>query len=190
MIIGLDLDNTIACYDGAIATLAAERLVLPPGVALTKITIREHLRAAGREPEWTEFQAYLYGPGMEHAAPFPGAVAAIAALAANGHRTRRPYRGPAFDLHAAARDWITRCLAISAESVFLEESRDAKIARIAALKCDVFVDDLPEVLSDPKFPPATRRLLFRAGTDHDGEQGPAGVEVLATWDELRGRLGL
>jgi hypothetical protein len=44
--------------------------------------------------------------------------------------------------------------------VFLEDTREAKVARIAACGCDAFIDDLEEVLTHPDFPSATARHLF------------------------------
>jgi hypothetical protein len=38
--------------------------------------------------------------------------------------------------------------------VFLEPTKADKLTRIATLGCTHFIDDLPEFLSDPGFPPA------------------------------------
>ena len=67
MIIGLDLDNTIVCYDRAIEALAEGFLRIPKSLPKTKTDIRDYLRDAGRENDWTRFQGELYGPGMIHA---------------------------------------------------------------------------------------------------------------------------
>jgi hypothetical protein len=40
------------------------------------------------------------------------------------------------------------------------ETRQAKVATIAQLGCEVFVDDLPEVLNAPSFPSSTKGILF------------------------------
>lgn len=39
-------------------------------------------------------------------------------------------------------------------------TKRAKIDRIAELDCDVFVDDLTEILAEPGFPVKTRKVLF------------------------------
>jgi hypothetical protein len=69
--------------------------------------------------------------------------------------------------------------------VFLEDSKAGKFARIKALGCTHFVDDLPEFLSDPQFPAGVERLLFAPA----GAQ-PRGPEVTpcASWAEIAGRL--
>jgi hypothetical protein len=45
-------------------------------------------------------------------------------------------------------------------AVHFLETREEKIMKIVSLKCDVFVDDLPEVLSDSNFPKGTKGILF------------------------------
>jgi hypothetical protein len=50
--------------------------------------------------------------------------------------------------------------------VYFEDDRAHKLARIAALDCTHFVDDLEEVFADPHFPAGVRRILFaEAGAD-------------------------
>lgn len=117
MLIGLDFDNTIVCYDAAIAVLAEKVLDLPVEVPRTKLGLRDHLRATGRELEWTAFQGELYGPGMRHAQPFDGAIETMLELVDAGyelvivsHRSRKPYAGEPHDLHAAARAWVAERL--------------------------------------------------------------------------------
>jgi hypothetical protein len=177
--IGLDFDNTIVCYDSAIAVLAEQMFTLPPEVPRTKLGLRDHLRGSGREPEWTAFQGALYGPGMAYAQPFQGAIETMQALLEEGHqlmivshRSRRPYAGPPHDLHVAASEWISQRL--QSAGLFLKdghdptgsttvnflETRDAKVTRIGELGCEVFVDDLQEVLDDPTFPENTVGVLF------------------------------
>jgi len=103
------------------------------------------------------------------------------------HRTRHPALGPAYDLHQAARDWIARHLrhhgrpVVDAAHVYLETTREDKIRRIGELGCEVFVDDLPEVLLAQEFPPSIRRILF----DPDGIHPVShGLERVRTWSEL------
>ena len=163
MIVGLDFDNTIACYDTLFHRLAVERGLIDPDHAADKTAIRDRLRAEGREDDWTQMQGLAYGPRIVEAEPFPGAVDCIAALMGAGvvtfivsHKTRTPYRGEPHDLHAACRRFlevhgISPAL-IAAERVFLEPTKAAKISRIRGLACTHFVDDLPEFLAEPTFP--------------------------------------
>jgi hypothetical protein len=173
MRIGLDFDNTIVCYDNAIARLADELFHLPEEVPRTKLGLRDHLRSEGRESEWTAFQGELYGPGMRYAQPFEGAITTMQELTADGHnltivshRSRFPYAGRRYDLHQAAQEWIATRLEIAvifptnSNSVHFMESRQDKLAKIAETDCTVFLDDLREVLEAPEFPSLTVGILF------------------------------
>ena len=167
MIIGLDFDNTIVCYDKAISILAEERFDLPDDLPRTKLAIRDHLRGLGREADWTRFQGELYGPGMVHAEPFENAINVIRELTALeyqlvviSHRTRFPYLGQRHDLHGYAEGWIRERVPPLFASVTFNETKADKIKNIRRAGCSLFVDDLPEVLADPTFPTSTRRILF------------------------------
>ncbi len=57
------------------------------------------------------------------------------------------------------------------ENIYFEPTREAKVARIAELACQIFIDDLDEVLCDPFFPAGCRRMHLAgnaAGPTHDG----------------------
>ena len=189
MIIGFDFDNTIVCYDNAIAILAEQQFDLPPDLPRTKLGIRDFLRARGREEEWTRFQGELYGPGMIHAEPFEDALNVIDKLAALGHRlnvishrTRFPYLGERHDLHGFAGAWVRERVPAVFDSVSFHETKAAKIATIARSRCDVFLDDLPEILSDPAFPSSTIGVLFAPNTEVGSWQG----RCVASWQDLIG----
>lgn len=197
MIIGLDLDNTIVCYDAAIEQLASDMDSLPGDIPRTKLGVRDYLRAEGREPEWTEFQGRLYGPGMAYAEPFPSAIEVISNFQKAGHttviishRTRYPYLGPQYDLHQSAKDWISSTLLVSGRPLFqtsdvhLNETRDEKISLVGSLKCDVFLDDLVEVLIDEKFPKRAQKLWFSLGSGAKDEDSPGGLTIISHWTEL------
>lgn len=198
MRIGLDFDNTIVCYDKAIALLAEELFELPADLPRTKLALRDFLREAGREQEWTAFQGELYGPGMRYAEPFKGAIATMQRLVAAGHelviishRSRRPYAGPPHDLHAAASTWVADRL--QSNGLFNDdnsvtnflETREEKVACISELCCLAFLDDLPDVLQAPGFPAQTVGILF----DPSGA-GTAlpGCRLITAWPELIGVL--
>ncbi|NBX30845.1 hypothetical protein EBR04_10470, partial [bacterium] len=193
--IGIDFDNTIVCYDDVFARVAVELGLVPPEVATSKTAIRDHLRAAGQEDRWTELQGTIYGPRMPDAPPFPGALEFFHACRTAGvpvaivsHRTRFPYLGERHDLHAAARDWLTRHgfhdpagIGLPADRVFFEETKEAKLARIADVGCTHFIDDLPELLAHPLFPRDVHRILF----DPRGEHALIpGIDPASSWGQL------
>lgn len=174
MLVGLDFDNTIVCYDRLFHRLAGERGLLPDHVPATKGAVRDYLRSIDREDDWTEMQGVGYGPRISDAEPFAGVKEFLARCKAAGvriavvsHKTKHPYLGPKYDLHAAAHAFLTTHgfyntaeTGLSPDSVHLELTKQAKLDRIGALGCDVFVDDLPEFLGEPSFPARPRKILF------------------------------
>lgn len=197
MRIGFDLDNTIICYDQAIERLAKETLSIPETVPKTKKSLRDYLRAEEREDEWTKFQGQLYGPGMTYAEPFPDAIDTIAAIQDTGHttfiishRTRNPYLGPKYDLHASAQNWIDSRLNVEGQPLFkkqsihLNETRDEKISLVQSLECEVFIDDLIEVLTDSAFPSTTQKLLFSPNSASGQDSLSDDIKVVRHWTEL------
>jgi hypothetical protein len=191
-VIGIDFDNTIVCYDEVFARVAVELGLVPPEAATSKTAVRDHLRAIGQEDRWTQLQGTIYGPRMPDAPPFPGVLEFFHACRLAGvpvaivsHRTRFPYLGERHDLHAAARDWLARHgfhdpagIGLPADRVFLEETKEAKLARIAEVGCTHFIDDLPELLAHPLFPQDVRRILFDPHGEHAVKPD---IDVLASW---------
>ena len=173
MRIGIDFDNTIACYDGVFHAAALERGLIPADIGRDKNSVRDHLNA-GRVDDFTELQGYIYGARMDLVAPYPGFAEFIATARKAGHelfivshKTRHPILGPKHDMHAAARGFLAarglmgdQASQIDPASVFFELTKEDKVARAAALHCEVFVDDLPQILAMPGFPDGMRRILF------------------------------
>jgi hypothetical protein len=170
MRIGIDLDNTLADYSAPLLRLCALHGV-DPGVD-PKLALREHLRGAGRENEWTRLQGEIYGPLMAEALLFPGVADFFRRSLDAGsecfivsHRTRQPIAGEAHDLHCSARHWL-RAMGLANVPVHLEESKSAKVGRIRSLDVNCFIDDLPELLMESAFPEGVRRILFDPGNQH------------------------
>ena len=197
MRIGIDFDNTLVCYDGLFLVLARETGLLPEGFAGDKTSVRDYLRGISREHVWTEMQGAAYGPRIGEAAVFPGVTSFVKAAVDAGHsvfvvshKTRQPFAGPPCDLHAAAREFLSKCgiteAGVRPERVFLEPTKEAKLQRIAELKLDVFVDDLPEFLGLPGFPSQTRKLLFQPS----GRTVSGPWEIVGSWADIAGLLGL
>jgi hypothetical protein len=173
MRIGIDFDNTIVCYDGVFHAAALERALIPASLGCDKNSVRDHLNGAGRADEFTELQGYVYGARMELAAPYPGFGDFVTAARKAGHelfivshKTKHPILGPKHDLHAAARAYLTArglvggAAGIDPGHVFFELTKEAKAARVTTLRCEAFIDDLPEIFALPEFPGDIRRILF------------------------------
>jgi hypothetical protein len=172
--IGIDFDNTVACYDGVFHRAALDKGLIPPNLPTHKDSVRDFMRSAGREDDWTELQGYVYGLRMDLAQPYPGVKQFLLAAELRGieivlisHKTRQPYRGPCYDLHAAARAFLSdNGLAgdgagkLPWNRVVFEEALVGKLTRIRSEECTDFIDDLPEFLGHPNFPTAVSPILF------------------------------
>jgi hypothetical protein len=197
MRIGIDFDNTIACYDGVFHKAALERGLIPSDLGSSKNAVRDFLNGSGRKDDFTELQGYVYGARMDLVAPYAGFDAFLRAANAAGHdlfivshKTLHPMLGEKHDMHAAARGFLAArgfagTTGVRPENTFFELTKEAKAARAATLKVDVFVDDLPEILSMQGFPPGLRAILFDPDGHHlDGK----GFERHASWASIQSAL--
>lgn len=197
MRIGIDFDNTIVSYDALFYKVAREQDVVPENTPANKVAVRDYLRQTGKEELWTAMQGYVYGARMDEATPYPGVLEFLHqagqaghALAIVSHKTKHPFLGPQFDLHGAARAWVKQHLRcngvplVAADSVFFELTKDAKLLRATQWGCELFIDDLPEILVAPGFPAGARRILFDPES-HYSASDMAGCHVVQSWESLR-----
>src|SRR6266702_6824079 len=203
MRIGIDFDNTIACYDGVFHAAALERGLIPADLARDKNSVRDHLNGSGRKDDFTELQGHVYGARMDLVSPYPGFAEFIGRARGDdhelfvvSHKTRYPMLGPKHDMHASARDFLkSRGLVghgaaqIDPAGVFFELTKDAKVARVLELRCDMFIDDLPEILAMPGFPEGMRKILFDPDNQFAGITGDgAKLDRRASWAAIAADL--
>jgi hypothetical protein len=197
MRIGLDFDNTIVSYDALFHKVAREIDVVPSDTPVNKVAVRDYLRRIDQEDIWTEMQGTVYGARMDEAQAYPGVLefmrwAALAGheLAIISHKTKHPFLGPQYDLHAAARAWVDQHLIengsplTSLKQVFFEQTKEEKLSRISSFGCEIFLDDLPEILQASSFPPSTRRILFDPENHYAAALLPS-ITVIRSWEEFR-----
>ena len=179
--LGLDFDNTIVSYDSLFHRLAGEKSLIPPDLAVNKTAVRNHLRATGREEQWTLMQGVAYGTRMEEAAAFPGVLDFLEKCYRKNtpvfiisHRTLHPITGATCNLHAAALDWLRKNGVfdfVPQDRIFFELTRREKVERVRKTAPTHFIDDLPEFLTEPDFPENIQRILFNpqpTGPSHNG----------------------
>ena len=196
MRIGLDFDNTIVSYDQLFHKVALEKSLISSEVPINKVAVRDHLRKAGQEDIWTEMQGYVYGARMEEASAYTGAIDALKLLKLQGHKlfivshkTQFPYAGEQYDLHQSSSKWIKNQLQLSDfplidhVDVFFNATKAEKIQKIEQLECDIFLDDLPEILLAEQFPEKTKRCLFDPEGHHTGLQNPTLINH-QSWKEF------
>ena len=199
--IGIDFDNTIACYDQAFGYVASLMGLATAGVATSKVDIKAKIleRAEG-DLDWQRLQGQIYGKHMLLAKVFPGFHEFLYLSRIRGHEVfvvshkseyghfdedRVPLREQAllwlkensfFDAHG---------FALSKENVFFESTREDKVRRIRDLGCTHFIDDLREVFEEPFFPSSVQKILFRPSLTDASESGIAASD---SWRELTREL--
>ena len=187
MRIGVDFDNTLVSYDDIFHRVALEQGAIPATLARSKLAVRDHLRREGREEVWTEMQGTVYGARMDEVQAYPGALEFLKWTREQGievciisHKTRHPFLGPKHDLHAAAQRWVDRH--VGHIETFFELTKEEKLERIRACRCEHYIDDLPEILLAPGFPQDVQRVLF----DPDGHHSPVeGVLCMRSWPQIQ-----
>ncbi len=199
MIIGVDFDNTIVCYDGLFGKLAVEQGLVPAGIGQSKNAVRDYLRQIGQEDRWTELQGFAYGPGMSEARLFPGALEFFDHCRRVGrevfiisHRTRYPFLGERHDLHQAARDFLAAHgfhdparIGLAADHIHIYETKKEKTARINQVGCTHFIDDLPEILNSADLHTNIEKILF----DPNGQHADCpGLRRVDSWGAIKDLL--
>jgi len=196
MRIGIDFDNTIVSYDELFHQVAREKNLIPADLPVNKVAVRNHLRSINQEDKWTLMQGEVYGLRMGEARAYDGMKDTIAAFKLTGHqvfivshKTKHPFMGPAYDLHQSARNWVDLNLVIGdtrlfePEAIFYELTKEEKIARVQALGCDLFIDDLPEILAMEGFAANMRKILFDPEGQH--ESYSESFERVSAWQAIR-----
>jgi len=195
MVLGVDFDNTIVRYDELFHRVAVERGLIPATMPARKNEIRDFLRAADREQDWTELQGYVYGPRMAEARPFPGVLEFFAhavrrkiSIYIISHKTRKAVLGPAYDLQKTALAWLAaqgffdpQRVGLSSQHVRFGETRAEKIQHIRETGCTLFIDDLEETFLEPAFPHHVVQILFG---HHTAPARLPGVKPLADWTQI------
>jgi hypothetical protein len=195
IVIGIDLDNTLVCYDDLFHRAACEARLIEPSVPGCKEKIRDTIRLRPEgERDWTRLQAMVYGPRMSGATLFAEADVFLRRCARQGipvkivsHKT--PFAlldDQPIDLRQPAREWLRTKgffanFALSPGDVFFESTRAEKIERIRTLRCTHFIDDLAEVFAENAFPRETQPLLF---APHGPTFVSPGVRAFRSWGEL------
>jgi hypothetical protein len=193
MKIGIDLDNTLICYDQAFQRVGREEGLLPSSFEGDKAAVKRALMK--ERPDgllWETLQGLVYGRRIDAATLFDGVAQFLEACRGRGdtiaivsHKTELAHHDPLrTDLRAAALQWMEAKrffepagLGLQRRNVFFEGTREEKIRRIAALDLELFVDDLAEVLGHEDMPAACRKVLF-------GQEPQNRFEQYATWSEL------
>ena len=177
MKIGIDFDNTIAKYDKLFVDVAlSEGFIDEELYGYDKTALRDYLRKQPYgETSWMKLQGLVYGQYMVHAELMTGVTRFLMKCKLHSHQVFIVSHKTEFghfdsnnvSLRREAMKWMTNkgffdsdCLDIKQTNVFFADNREDKVAKIAELKCDYFIDDLPEVFANHGFPDNTTKILF------------------------------
>ena len=179
MRIGLDFDNTLACYDQIFASESKKLGLIPESWEGSKKDLRNELRSLQNgEKYWQKIQGRVYGPCMSQAKLFPGLALFLMRCKKRGedifivsHKTKYGHYDPTHTpLRRIALDWMTSkkffektFFDLDPENVFFAETRKEKIKFILKLNLDIFIDDLEEIFDDLTFP-NIKKILFSANS--------------------------
>lgn len=200
-VLGVDFDNTLVCYDDIFHASAVARGLMPIEGPRDKRGVRAWFCERDREKDYTLLQGYAYGPGLEHAQPYDGALDCLRYIKTMGfkicvvsHKTRVPHLGPPHDLRRAAYDWLKKqgfCPDIFSErDIFFEDTLDDKAARVVQKGCACFVDDMKRFLEHPLLPPELRRFWFHHPSGENASSFSTLLESISSWKELKEILGI
>ncbi|TAK78053.1 MAG: hypothetical protein EPO11_01765 [Gammaproteobacteria bacterium] len=195
MRIGIDFDNTIVCYDEVFCDVAKRWKLVDQNYQGNKHQLRDAIWASSEgDLAWQRLQGKVYGEFMPNAKLFTGCkdflifchahpeiqVYIVSHKSEYGH-----YDEKRINLRDAARQWLSDnglLKLIPAENIFFETTREEKIARIHALHCTHFIDDLIEVLGSPLFPPTVQRFLFQPQVSNERYDG---IKQYSNWIEIK-----
>ena len=171
MRIGIDFDNTIACYDNSFHQIALEKNWIDQKILKSKEYVKSAMHEKGLFREFTILQGLVYGKEILKAKLFDGFKNFIDDnckfhdFFIISHKTRYPIIGNKIDLHSAAYKFIKSnkleyFFNGLNQRIFLEPKKEEKIKRTNLLELDFFIDDLPEILKMKGFSEKTQKILF------------------------------
>ena len=192
--LGIDFDNTLIDYDHVFLAEARARGLVDGAFCGSKRMVRDSIRLLPEgELAWQRLQGYVYGMGITDARLFEGAREFLRRCRERcipvfivSHKTRYGnHDANRVDLREAALGWLGgqgffqpgACL-VPVEHIFFADTRAAKVARIAALGCTHYIDDLEEVFAEPDFPVAVKRILFASS------ESPHVDVICQRWDQM------
>ena len=201
MRLGVDFDNTIACYDDSMHRRAVAQGLIESALPRNKKLIRDAIRSLeDGEVKWRGLQVFCYGPGMPDARPMPGVKEFFAACKLRGipvwivsHKTEQANFGdPSVKLREAALCWLrdegfvdSPGFGIGRDRIFFEHTREEKIERVRVLELTHFIDDLEETFLEKSFPDGVKKILLAPVPPN---RRGAAWEAFPRWSDIQREL--
>jgi len=163
MRIGIDLDNTLICYDNIFHASAISSDLIPEDWIGNKEQLRDYIRLLhDGEHKWQQLQGYVYAEAVKDAESFPGAIRFLWRAKQKGHqlfivshKTKFSHHDASKSLRVPARKWLkekeifTELPSSLVNDVYFLSTQKEKIEKFNELNLDVLIDDLIEVIENP-----------------------------------------
>jgi hypothetical protein len=200
VVIGVDFDNTLICYDQAFHQVALAEGLIPAGTPAAKREVRDAVRLGpSGEPGWQRLQSQVYGPRIRQSRPAAGAREFLDRCARErvpvfiiSHKTEFATLDPGTtSLRRAALDWLEgegffTGAGLGPGSVRFGATRAEKLDHIRQTRCTHFIDDLEEVFREPAFPAGVQGILY--APDRERLADLPGVALARSWSAVMDRI--
>ena len=194
MLIGLDFDNTIACYNDVFTSEAKIKGLVSNEWKGSKQELKLILDSQeGGQTIWQTIQGQVYGPSMQKATLFPGVARFLLRCKLEGHKVfivSHKTKYGHFDttktlLREASLRWMSSqgffkdsLFGVNRKNIFFANTQSEKISKIKSLNLDVFVDDLEEIFLNLDFPDIKKILFSRSSVTLES------VELCNNWSDI------
>lgn len=171
--IGIDFDNTLINYDNLISKIV--KIYGWFENVEGRDDVKKRLRASPLGDEnWQKIQGVIYGPRILEASLSPGVVNFLRRCKIEeieikiiSHKTELAVNDPTkTNLRLAAINWMSKNnffddLGIKKCNVLFANTIEEKIEFIRKANISIFIDDLEEILDNPKFPIDVEAILYQ-----------------------------
>ena len=194
MKIGLDFDNTIACYNDVFSSEAKIKGLVNKEWEGSKQDLKLLLNTLeDGQTVWQTMQGKVYGPSMQKATLFPGVARFLLRCKLNGHTVfivSHKTKYGHFDktntlLREASLKWMDSqgffkdaLFGINRKNIFFANTQSEKVLKIKSLNLDVFVDDLEEIFLHHDFPEIKKILFSRSSSIQSS------IELFNNWTDI------
>ena len=187
MLIGIDFDNTIACYDKVFQEVAKKQKIVDKDWIGKKTDLKKLILKSKKGKElWMKIQGMVYGQYMKNADIMDGFenfltlskqlnidICIISHKTKYGHFDKKK-----IDLRKEALRWIKKNKILNSNKVYFADTREEKISIINDLKCNIFIDDLIEVLDHDNLNKNTRRI-------HLSSSNSSKIKNFPNWHDIK-----
>ena len=198
MNIGLDLDNTIIDYSESFSFHAKKMSLISKNCLYQKKELKELIIKQNGQYAWQKLQGIVYGKGLKQAKLFPGAYRFLWRARQRNHKIYivshktlyGHYDKSKTNLREKAILFLKQKKLFGLlknniiDEVFFCNNQNLKINKIKELDINIFIDDLPEIISKLNFLTHPNKILF----DPLYQDINSSFELANTFEELSEKI--